>query len=54
MKQKFLERENKLIHDTTNERKIKNLFYKQNINLEEQIKNMKKLWHSRSMILKQY
>ena len=28
MEQKFLERENKLIHDTENERGVKNLFYK--------------------------
>ena len=42
MKQKFLERENKLIHDTENERGVKDLFYGQNINLEsKQYQNIK-------------
>ena len=72
MEKKFKERENKLIHDITTERKVKNMIYKQNINLKnekryfqeykqnldkralEQKNNMKKLWHSRSMILRNY
>ena len=72
MEQNFIEKEKKLIHDVTTQRKLKNIFYKQNIDLEaekidfqkhknnleerakEQSENMKKLWHSRSMMLKPY
>ena len=72
MEQKFEEREKKLIHDVSTERRLKNILYKQNVdlesekidfqkhknNLEERAKlqtsNLKKLWHSRSMILKPY
>jgi hypothetical protein len=72
MEQNFVENEKKLIHNVTTERKSKNIFYKQNNDLEgekidfqkhknnleerakEQSENMKKLWHSRSMMLKPY
>ena len=72
MEKNFIERENKLIQDARTEKKLKNFFYKQNLNLEnekldfyinkennerrakEQTEYMKKLWHSRSMMLKPY
>ena len=67
MEKEFEEKEKKLIHDVSTERKFKNKFYKQEsgkINIKkhkndlekrakEQTDNMKKLWHSRSMMLKQ-
>ena len=67
MEKEFEEKEKKLIHDVSTERKFKNIFYKQEsgkINIKkhkndlekrakEQTDNMKKLWHSRSMMLKQ-
>jgi len=71
MEKDFLEKEKKLINNTIIQRKIKNIFYKQNIDEEEkeeyknykknlvkkaqeQTNNMKKLWHSRSMMMKIY
>ena len=67
MEKEFEEKEKKLIHDVSTERKFKNIYYKQEsgkINIKkhkndlekrakEQTDNMKKLWHSRSMMLKQ-
>ena len=67
MEKEFEEKEKKWIHDVSTERKFKNIFYKQEsgkINIKkhkndlekrakEQTDNMKKLWHSRSMMLKQ-
>ena len=67
MEKEFEEKEKKLIHEVSTERKFKNIFYKQEsgkINIKkhkndlekrakEQTDNMKKLWHSRSMMLKQ-
>ena len=70
MEKKFLENEKKLINNVATQRKIKNIFYKQNNDLEEekieyinhkinllkraqeQTDNMKKLWHSRSLMMK--
>ena len=66
MYQNYLERENKLINDIKTERKAKYLIYRpQNIKIKNTIKDvekraneqkneMKKLWHSRSMILKNF
>ena len=71
MEKDFLEKEKKLINNIIIQRKIKNIFYKQNIDEEEkeeyknykknlvkkaqeQTNNMKKLWHSRSMMMKIY
>ena len=71
MEKDFLEKEKKLINNIIIQRKIKNIFYKQNIDedekeeyknykknlvkkAQEQTNNMKKLWHSRSMMMKIY
>ena len=72
MEQNYQENEKQLLQKVKTERKAKNLYYKQNVDLEtikndlqnfknvqmqrasEQANNMKKVWHSRSMILKQY
>ena len=66
MYQNYLERENKLINDIKTERKAKYLIYRpQKIKIKNTIKDvekraneqkneMKKLWHSRSMILKNF
>ena len=72
MEQNYQENEKQLLQKVKTERKAKNLYYKQNVDLEtiksdlqnfrnvqmqrasEQTNNMKKVWHSRSMILKQY
>ena len=66
MHQNFLEKENKLINDIKTDRKAKFLIYRpQKINIKnnkkdlekkanEQKNEMKKLWHSRSMILKNF
>ena len=69
MEKNFIEKENKLIHEVLTQRKIKNIIYQQNLNKEnekldkkesnekrakETSDMMKKLWHSRSMILKPY
>ena len=72
MEKDFLEKEKKLINNIILQRKIKNIFYKQNNDIEEekaeyenlknnlekraqeQTNNMKKLWHSRSMMMKIY
>ena len=72
MEQNFQENEKKLLHKITTERKVKNIYYKQNVDIDniksefqnfknqlqqraiEQTNNIKKIWHSRSMIMKQY
>ena len=72
MEQNYQENEKQLLQKVKTERKAKNLYYKQNVDLDtiksdlqnfrivqmqrasEQTNNMKKVWHSRSMILKQY
>jgi len=72
MEQNYQENEKQLLQKVKTERKAKNLYYKQNVDLDniksdlqnfrnvqmqratEQANNMKKVWHSRSMILKQY
>ena len=72
MEQNFQENEKKLLHKITTERKVKNIYYKQNVDINniksefqnfknqlqqraiEQTNNIKKIWHSRSMIMKQY
>ena len=72
MEQNFQDNEKKLLHKITTERKVKNIYYKQNVDIEninnefqtfknqlqqraiEQTNNIKKIWHSRSMIMKQY
>ena len=72
MELNYQENEKQLLQKVKTERKAKNLYYKQNVDLEtiksdlqnfrnfqmqrasEQANNMKKVWHSRSMILKQY
>ena len=66
MHQNYLEKENKLINDIKTDRKAKFLIYRpQKINIKnnkkdlekkanEQKNEMKKLWHSRSMILKNF
>ena len=72
MEQNFQENEKKLLHKITTERKVKNIFYRQNVDIEtinnefqilknqlqkraiDQTNNIKKVWHSRSMIMKKY
>ena len=72
MEQNFQENEKKLLHKIITERKVKNIYYKQNVDIEninnefqnyknqlqqraiEQTNNIKKVWHSRSMIMKKY
>ena len=72
MEQNFQDNEKKLLHKITAERKVKNIYYKQNVDIEninkefqtfknqlqqraiEQTNNIKKVWHSRSIIMKQY
>ena len=72
MEQNFQENEKKLLNKISTEKKIKNIYYRQNVDMEninkefqsfknqlhqrsiEQTNNMKKVWHSRSMITKQY
>ena len=72
MEQNFQENEKKLLHKITTERKVKNIYYKQNVDIDniksefqnfknqlqqraiEQTNIIKKIWHSRSMIMKQY
>ena len=66
MYQNFLEKENKIINDIKTDRKVKYLIYRpQKIKIKNNTKDlekkankqkneMKKLWHSRSMILKNF
>ena len=72
MEKNFKEKEKKLLHKITTERKVNNIYHSPNVDVEniknefqdfknqlqqrsiEQTNNMKKMWHSRSMIMKQY
>ena len=72
MEQNYQQNEKNLLQKVTNEHKFKNIFYKQNSDIEnikndlqnvknqlqqralEQTNNMKKLWQSRSVLLKKY
>ena len=72
MEQNYQENEKKLLQKISTEKKVKNIYYKQNVDIEninnefqtfknqlqqraiEQTNNMKKVWHSRSMITKKY
>ena len=72
MEQNYQENEKKLLNKITTERKVKNIYYKPNLDFGnmnnefqsfknqlqqraiEQTNNIKKVWYTRSMIMKQY